>query len=329
MEGNSAKLYRTTDGGANWAQFAIGGSNWITDISFPTPDSGWACGSNGTVRFTSNGGASWTAQSPGVSQYVSGVSMVTSREGWIYGGYGGAQGFIRHTTDGGQNWAAQSPSPADHFTCGYFLDNLHGWLGTYNNNIHATTDGGTTWQVLGQVTHTYHQDIIFANPSTGWMAVGDNSDEGGLGYVYQTTNGGVTWTPEFTSPWPSGVMNGLALNPNGNRWACGMNGTLIKNTEAGLAGSAPALAGQGPRLCAWPNPFVGETRISYGLPRPGRVRLAIYDAAGKLVTSLVDGTVSAGRHTATWRGSSARGVYFCALSSAGGRTEIKLVLRQD
>ena len=331
MEGNSAKLYRTTDGGGNWAQFAIGGSNWITDISFPTRDSGWACGASGTVRFTSNGGASWTAQSPGVSQYVSGVSMVTSREGWIYGGYGGAQGFIRHTTDGGQNWAAQSPSPADHFTCGYFLDNLHGWLGTYNNNIHATTDGGTTWQVLGQVTHVYHQDILFSSPSTGWMAVGDNSDNGGLGYVYQTTNGGITWTPEFASPWPSGVMNGLALAPNGNRWACGSNATVLKNTESGIVAERPLLDVTPAALTAAPNPFRSSTvlHLSTGPLDHSTTRVCVFDASGRLVRSFFsllpplssltwDGTDDAGRPVAP-------GIYFCRLTGVGREAEVKLV----
>jgi len=325
MEGNSAKVYRTTDGGANWAQFSIGGSNWINDISFPTKDSGWACGSNGTVRFTSDGGATWTAQSPGVSQYVSGVSIVSPKEGWIYGGYGGAQGFIRHTTDAGRTWNAQTPSPANHFTCGYFLDDQHGWLGTYNNNIHATTDGGTTWQVLGQVTHTYHQDLLFTSPTTGWIACGDNSDEGGLGYVLKTTNGGISWTTEFTSPWPSGVMNGLGLNPNGVRWACGSNATLLRNAESGISGETPAPCAPRITLHAEPNPLSEQTRISYVLPRAGHVRLAIYDAAGKLETMLVDGFLPAGRHAATWQVSSARGVYFCELDGIGGQARLKLV----
>jgi photosystem II stability/assembly factor-like uncharacterized protein len=320
MEGNSAKVYRTTDGGANWAQFGIGGSNWITDISFPTKDSGWACGSSGTLRFTSNGGATWTAQSPGVSQYISGVSMVSSREGWIYGGYGGAQGFIKHTTDAGSTWNSQSPAPANHFTCGYFLDNRHGWLGTYNNNIHATTDGGATWQVLGQVVHTYHQDMLFTSPTTGWIACGDNSDEGGLGYVLKTTNAGISWSTEFTSPWPSGVMNGLGLNPNGPRWACGSNATLLKNMESGLEEKRLSPVASRHVLTATPNPFRSSVtiRLSSFLHPPSSV--LVFDPSGRVVAEIpVTGRVQ------TWDGSRLpAGIYFLGLKSNKGIETVKL-----
>lgn len=327
MEGNSAKVYRTTDGGANWAQFAIGGSNWIGSICFATPESGWACGSNGTLRFTSNGGASWSAQSPGVSQYLSGVSMVTSREGWIYGGYGGASGFIRHTTDGGQTWNAQTPSPANHFTCGFFLDNMHGWLGTYNNNIHATTDGGATWQVLGQVTHDYHQDLLFTSATTGWIAAGNSTGGGdGRGFVYKTTNGGIGWTQEFVSPWPSGVMNDLALKPDGSKWACGMNATVVRNMESGVTVERPLPDVAAASLTATPNPFYERCLISLAAPQRAGVRLVVRDACGRTVRELA----VSGR-TATWDGTDAAGrpatpgVYFCRLAGAGLRTEVKLI----
>jgi photosystem II stability/assembly factor-like uncharacterized protein len=329
MEGNSAKLYRTTDGGANWAQFSIGGSNWIGCMCFASPESGWACGSNGTLRFTSNGGASWSVQSSGVTQYLEGVFMVSTTEGWIYGGYGGAQGFIRHTTDGGLNWVAQSPSPADHFACGYFFDNKHGWLGTYNNNIHATTDGGSTWQVMGQVAHTYHDALLFTSSTTGWIACGDNSDAGGLGYVLKTTNAGISWTPEFVSPWPSGVMNGLALKPDGSRWACGMNATLIKNTESGVSGAAPLLDAQRITLDASPNPFHSTATIHLSSLLPAHSSLQILDASGRLVRSF--SFLLPPHSSLTWDGTDATGrpvtpgVYFCRLVGAGRQAEVKLV----
>jgi len=120
-------------------------------------------------------------------------------------------------------------------------------------------------------------------------------------------------------------MNGLGLNPNGVRWACGSNATLLRNAESGISGEAPALHTRRITLYAEPNPLSEQTRISYVLPRAGHVRLAIYDAAGKLETMLVDGFLPAGRHAATWQVSSARGVYFCELDGIGGQARLKLV----
>ena len=56
-----------------------------------------------------------------------------------------------------------------------------------------------------------------------------------------------------------------------------------------------------------PNPFGPETAIHYHLARPGTVQLKIYDAAGRLVRTLVSGRLEAGAHWATWDGRSDRG----------------------
>ena len=48
----------------------------------------------------------------------------------------------------------------------------------------------------------------------------------------------------------------------------------------------------------YPNPFNPETLISFRLDRPGHVRLAVYDAGGRHVRTLVDAEQPAGKHTA-------------------------------
>jgi predicted outer membrane repeat protein len=68
-----------------------------------------------------------------------------------------------------------------------------------------------------------------------------------------------------------------------------------------------------------PNPFTGSTRIRYVVPDargPVPVRLSVYDAAGRLVRTLVDADRYSGRHETTWDGRSntgkpvAGGIYF-------------------
>lgn len=80
-----------------------------------------------------------------------------------------------------------------------------------------------------------------------------------------------------------------------------------------------------------PNPFRLSTTISYAVPRRMRVRLAVFDMAGRQVVELVDRVVEAGSHTVQWDGSNgqrqpvARGVYCYRLESADGTLSRKVV----
>jgi flagellar hook assembly protein FlgD len=81
-----------------------------------------------------------------------------------------------------------------------------------------------------------------------------------------------------------------------------------------------------------PNPFTDETRVAYSLPERGRVRLAVYDVAGREVAVLANGVQDAGHHNQSWDGRASHGarltagVYFARLEF-GGRVEArKMVL---
>jgi hypothetical protein len=81
-----------------------------------------------------------------------------------------------------------------------------------------------------------------------------------------------------------------------------------------------------------PNPFNPSTEICYHVPESAQVRLAVFDAAGRLVDVLVDARVAAGEHTATWNGSDSRGnavgsgVYFCRFTCGGRTVTRKMIL---
>ena len=81
-----------------------------------------------------------------------------------------------------------------------------------------------------------------------------------------------------------------------------------------------------------PNPFNPRTVIRYELPAEGRVSLRVYNLAGRVVRTLVDGRQSAGRQSIVWSGhddrgqSVASGTYVYALETPGGRLTRKLSL---
>lgn len=53
-----------------------------------------------------------------------------------------------------------------------------------------------------------------------------------------------------------------------------------------------------------PNPSEGPA-IEYSVPREAKVRLSVFDVAGREIARLVDGSQPAGRHQATWSGTAA------------------------
>jgi len=81
-----------------------------------------------------------------------------------------------------------------------------------------------------------------------------------------------------------------------------------------------------------PNPFNPSTLVRFSLPAAGRTRVDLFDAQGRLVRTLVDGELGAGRHAAIWDGMDrggrpvAAGVYFARLTGPGGEAGRKLVL---
>ncbi len=102
------------------------------------------------------------------------------------------------------------------------------------------------------------------------------------------------------------------------------HGWVLKGATGGLTDAPalppPAALRLGPNH---PNPFNPATLIPFELPRAGRARLTVHDAAGRLVRQLIDAELPAGQHTARWDGAgrdgrpAAAGIYFARLSAGG------------
>jgi hypothetical protein len=73
----------------------------------------------------------------------------------------------------------------------------------------------------------------------------------------------------------------------------------------------PGATGPAPRAFGLergvPNPFRGETRVTCAVPRLCRVRLAVYEVAGREVKTLVDGELQPGYYVVPWDGRDQRG----------------------
>jgi hypothetical protein len=105
--------------------------------------------------------------------------------------------------------------------------------------------------------------------------------------------------------------------------------TMVKGTAV----ATPEDLGSSLRLQAGaPNPFAHRTRIAYSLPKTGPVRIALYDARGRLVRTLVDEIQNVGDHEVHWEGRDAGdravsvGIYYVVMQFSDQNRTRKLVL---
>lgn len=122
----------------------------------------------------------------------------------------------------------------------------------------------------------------------------------------------------------------------GTNPATGQTGALLLTPEAAASVAGPVAGGAGesrPALSAEPNPFRTGTTIRFSPASPGPVELAIYDAAGREVAALLEGSWrDSGPSEVAWDGRDSRGrpasagVYFARLEAGGMATHRRIVL---
>jgi hypothetical protein len=114
----------------------------------------------------------------------------------------------------------------------------------------------------------------------------------------------------------------VALHP----WGQESRITLSGNHQPGTATLELSL------LQSLPNPMWESTRIDFILPAAAEISLKVYDPAGRLVKTLIQGNRSAGQGTVMWNGRNengskvATGVYFYRLETGGRVLTKKLML---
>jgi hypothetical protein len=69
----------------------------------------------------------------------------------------------------------------------------------------------------------------------------------------------------------------------------------------------------------YPNPFNSQQRISYDLPKPGPMAIAIFDVSGRMAAEFVNPNSAAGNGSWIWKAAPelGSGIYFVRLEAAG------------
>lgn len=209
-------LSRTVDGGNSWTR--IDSLGIFAKIKFANENMG-ILAYQGYFAKTTNSGANWYQYNyPGYN--FTNISIASPNTWYVYGYAQSAQQILMKTTDAGNTWVQKSTSP--HYTTGlYFLNENTGYI-TGEYGLYKTIDGGNNWSLL---INRYFANVFFINENTGWTY--------SLG-VSKTTDGGITWSPSYTSGRIS-INDFYFANPS-TGWFCGVTdqrGIIMKTTDGG------------------------------------------------------------------------------------------------
>lgn len=317
IAGGNGLIRKTTDGGETWTTQGTPTAETLYAVEFIDAMSGWAVGREGVILHTTDGGAQWQSQQSGTSTWLFDLSFVDMMRGWVVGD----DGLTLRTTDGGQNWQPLTIPGGGILRSVDFIDEDIGWLTGAHASVYRTNDGGLTWnfQRDDQTLYSTLIDIQFLNMTTGW-AVGGRS--GADGQSLHTTDGGGNW--EEMRGGHVDNLNAVDFVDAQHGWAVGALGVILRyvpqvdlsDVPGGttLPGTAPLALFQG----ASPNPFNPVTNVSFTLARATKVRLRVFDVAGRSVATLAEGEMSAGPHAMRFAPLHlASGIYLLKLEAGG------------
>ena len=128
----------------------------------------------------------------------------------------------------------------------FFVNENYGWVVNLLGQIFKTADGGKTWIKQYEQAGARFRSVGFADSSNGWAGTLDNA------LLYQTKNGGNTWTPvpNIPNPRPAGICGISVVNANVIYASGRYDGParVIKSIDGGTTWAVMDLAAQAKTL---------------------------------------------------------------------------------
>lgn len=192
-----------------------------------------------------------------------------------------------------------------------------------DGGLYRQTSLGSPWRRVGEglpapvrslVHHPLDADVVFAATNLG---------------VYRSDDRGDTWSRMGINGMDYTIVADVAIHPRNPNFLYASANDLLRRNGAVYATWVDVVTSVEPsppdavELLPAPNPTGGRTAISFRLARPARVRLDVFDLAGRRADTVVDGELGAGRHRVAWDGRDASGrplgsgVYFLRLELDG------------
>ena len=219
--GTLIDMYRTTNGGINWVNYASYPELIDSrDFYFCDQFTGYAVGGSSTQTGksmrTTNGGISWT-QLPSIPyRALYTVHFLNGSTGLA----GGMQGLIIRTTNAGDNWTiVNTGGPHGNYSIRFLNENIAYYCNS-NGDVYKSTNGGINWFISANVGTSINY-IQFTDENTGYL--GANTG------VSKTTNGGYNWFNVKSG----GTCPYLQFYNSNTGFASVYNGKVFRTTNGG------------------------------------------------------------------------------------------------
>lgn len=229
------KILKTTNEGNNWFvirdNMRIYGFQILDSITIYGNGRTTSTG-NDMIYRTFNGGTSWDSVSITPLTYHS-IFLFNKDTGYVSGS-DGSWGYLWKTTNGGLSLSQifVSDNPAFGRNLFFFKEKINGEKYGYSNTpgfMYKSTNSGYNWTQLGNGLYTTIGSYFFLNKDTGWVS---NIANMGVAVIQHTTNGGLNWINQFTTP--TGHYPGeLYFSSYNKGWAGASDGYFIFITTNG------------------------------------------------------------------------------------------------
>ncbi len=236
--GAHGTVLKTIDGGESWEpqQSSLGQDFGLSAVAAGDGETAWAVGDEGTVLRTLDGGQTWTSRGKGASAHLSAVQVVDAKTAWAGGlAVDGRGGTVIKTVNGGDSWA-------NLFNGGITVvdisarDAQTAWVSDLLS-LERTVDGGASWATVTPIPGALVDYVSAVDASLAWAVTFLPTGPGsrmtpapGIGAVYKTADGGLTWTPQLKED--GRVYGKVAILDGRTAWV--MHGAeLLKTSDGG------------------------------------------------------------------------------------------------
>ena len=329
-------LLTSDDDGASWQERLSFPDGIVTDVVERAAGELFAVTAwNGQIFESTDDGTSWTevaALAEGV-----GIASIDHVDERLVIGLQAPGGFTPVLySDDGMSWISVSGLGAVELAHDVLEASGVLYAGVRGNDatgyVYTSTDLGETWAATSNLgdgeiegvrsLHSVAGGTLYAGGSTGWGPSGT--------YVYRLPSGESDWELIGGEVDLANQVRSMAvLNSQlfiatgdvyGNVYRLGIN--VATDVPGGPDGPGGPEVPPDEGISVQPNPFSKTARLHYTLTRSGTARIEIFDAHGRRVARLDDGSVQpAGRHSVVWTGrndqgaAAPAGVYYYRLTT--------------
>lgn len=218
----------------------------------------------------------------------------------------------------------------------YYRARVTGTFGTYFGLIFDFTTGTASLTAPVQISPGDNQSNVPTKPAFTWNAV-----TGASSYTLQLSNSVGNWTNPVVSItgitqtnatltnhlststiyfWRVQAVSGTFAGPWSNIRRFTTSSVLPVNDKEQIPDKFTLYQN-------YPNPFNPATKIKFGLPKNGNVKLILYDALGREVREIISGEFEAGYHEVEFNSKGlSSGIYLCRLKSGDFLATRKMIL---